>query len=198
MGSLRAQLLVFRNGSASDVPFSTVLPSHKELLLAFSSGNYFRREKGREVHRTVLKWISKMKKSTHGISHCKMNHVLHTACQWGAAVPHDFPLVSLEYNLSTCLTEGCQWDRSLKVEYMLCAFHFVFLFNQDWRAQYHRTEVQIFKKSLCLTYIKSHWTSYILSFEKEKPNTPTELLCREPPKISFKVNESSHPTVSDC
>jgi len=51
----------------------------------------------------------------------------------------------------------------------------------------YRTEVRIFKKSLCFTYIKTHWTSYILSFEKN-----LELLCREPSKVSFKVNESSH------
>lgn len=166
------------------VPFSTMQPPSKEFFLAFSSSNYFRRGKGREMHRIMLKWISEMKQSTCGISHCKMIHVLHAACQWGAAMPHDFNLASLESSLSICLTEGCQWDKSLKVEYMLYAFRFVFLFDQDWRAQYpielkyvySRNHVRIFKKSLCLsvtytvssvTYTKSHWTSYILSFEKK-------------------------------
>lgn len=86
---------------------------------------------------------------------------------------------------------------------MLHALKFVFLFLQDWRAQY-RIELAYRYSRNHSTYINSHGTSYILSFEKKKKHKPKpkkthlELLCRESCKISFKVNESSHNTVSDC
>lgn len=184
----------FRNGSALDVPLSIMRPWPEELFLPFSSGNYCRRGKGREMLRIMLKWISKMKNSVCGTSRCKMIHILHTACQWGAAVPLNFSLDSLESNLSICLTDGCHWEKSLEAEFTLYAFHFGFLF-QDRRAQYHIELTYRYSKNhraWLLTYIRTHWTSYRLLLKKKK------LLCRKCFKISFKVKESSHVTVSGC
>lgn len=159
----------FRNGSALDVPLSIMQAWPQALFLPFSSGNYCRRGKGREMHRITLKWISKMKNSVHGTSQCKMIHTLHPVCQWGAAMPHNFSLASLESNLSICLTDGCHWDKSLEVEFTLYAFHFDFLF-QNWRAQYRIELTYRYSKTHCawlLTYIKTHWTSYRLLFKKK-------------------------------
>lgn len=132
-----------------------------------------------------------MNKSTRGISHCKGIPLFHL-CQGGAAVPHPFSLATRDRNLRTCLIEGCQWEESLREEYIFCAFYFVFLFPSGLGSSVsYRNDTQVCKESLCSTHIKPHWNSYILSFWKKS----LELLCRKCCKSSFKVNESSHSTV---
>lgn len=115
----------FRNGSALDIPFST-MPT--EVFLVFSSGNYLRRGKERraqdhaEVNKQneeVYMWYKQLQNDSH-VTCCMSMKCCHAPWLLSGRSRKQFKHL---------LNEGCQWEKSHKVEYMLYAFHFVFLFS---------------------------------------------------------------------